>query len=245
MPPDGRVALVTGGAKRLGRAICLALAEAGVAIIMHYNTSGEAAGQLVEEIRKRGRSAWTLAGDLRNTHRCNELIAEASQLAGGLDLLINNASIFPDDRLTDARPETLEQCVAVHATAPLLLSRSLAGHCERGQIINLLDAKVHEYDDAHASYHLSKRMLLTLTRMLALELAPNIAVNAVAPGLILPPEGKDESYLDALADTNPLNTHGSEADITRAVLYLLTSPFVTGQVMYVDGGRHMKGHTYG
>jgi hypothetical protein len=244
-PLDGRIALVTGGAKRLGRATCLAMAEAGAAIIVHYNTSGEAATKLVDEIRRRGGEAWTLQGDLRDTHRCHDLIAEATQLAGGLDILINNASIFPADRIADARPETLEQCVAVHATAPLLLARSLASHCKCGQIVNMLDAKVHEYDDTHASYHLSKRMLLTLTRMLALELAPAITVNAVAPGLVLPPEGKDESYLDALADTNPMHTHGSEADITHAVLYLLTSRFVTGQIMYVDGGRHMKGHLYG
>lgn len=244
-PLDERIALVTGGAKRLGRATCLALADAGAAVIVHYNHSGEAALELVDRIRQSGGEAWTLQGDLRNTRRCTEMLAEAARLAGGLDILVNNASIFPAERITETRPDELEHCIAVHATAPLLLSRGLATHCQRGHIINVLDAKIHEYDDAHASYHLSKRMLLTLTRMLALELAPAIAVNAVAPGLVLPPEGKNESYLDALADTNPMHTHGSEADITQAMLYLLTSRFVTGQVMYVDGGRHMKGHTYG
>ncbi|NBB94693.1 MAG: SDR family oxidoreductase [Planctomycetes bacterium] len=244
-PLAGRTALITGAAKRLGRATALALAENGAAVIVHYNHSGPQATELAERIRRDGRSAWTIQGDLADTGRCLDIVAEAIDLAGGIDILINNASIFPADRITETRPADIERCVAVHATAPLLLSRTFARHAARGHIVNFLDAKMHEYDDAHASYHLSKRMLLTLTRMLAVELAPDIAVNAVAPGLVLPPEGKDESYLDTLADTNPLHTHGSADDIAHAVHYLLTSRFVTGQVMYVDGGRHMKGHTYG
>jgi hypothetical protein len=237
--------LVTGAARRLGRATALALAEAGAAVIVHHNTSGGEAAEVVDAIRAGGGAAWTLQGDLRDARRCVELVAKAADLAGGLDVLVNNASIFPADRITETRPADIERCVSVHVTAPLLLSRALASRCERGHIVNMLDAKIHEYDDAHASYHLSKRMLLTLTRMLALELAPAIAVNAVAPGLILPPKGKDAGYLDALADSNPMHTHGTPEDVARAVLYLVTSRFVTGQVMYVDGGRHMKGHTYG
>jgi len=134
--------------------------------------------------------------------------------------------------------------VQVHALAPLTLSRALAKQGRDGHIINMLDSRVTDYDRDHAAYHLSKRMLLTLTRMLAMELAPRIAVNGVAPGLILPPAGKDESYLRDLAHTNPMNRHGGVGDITDAVLYLLTSRFVTGQVMFVDGGRHMRGPLY-
>ena len=110
--------------------------------------------------------------------------------------------------------------------------------------MNLLDARVTAYDRQHASYHVSKRVLLTLTRMLAMELAPRIAVNAVAPGLILPPKGQDESYLQKLLDSNPLHRHGDPSDVTDAILFLVTSRFITGQILYVDGGYHMKGHLY-
>ena len=102
-----------------------------------------------------------------------------------------------------------------------------------------------DYDRAHAAYHLSKRMLFTLTRMMALEFAPQIRVNAVAPGLILPPPGQDASFLERMASTNPLGRHGDASDVADAVLFLTGAGFVTGQVIYVDGGRHMKGAVYG
>ena len=111
--------------------------------------------------------------------------------------------------------------------------------------MNLLDSRITDYDREHAAYHLSKRMLFALTRMLALELAPRTIVNAVAPGLILPPEGKDEDYLRRMAHTVPLNRHGDAGDIEQAVLFLLRCEFVTGQVIFVDGGRHMEGRVYG
>ncbi len=100
------------------------------------------------------------------------------------------------------------------------------------------------YDKEHASYHISKRVLVTLTRMLALELAPKIAVNAIAPGLILPPVGEDETYLRRWAHANPLNRWGEPKDIVDAMLFLLGSRFITGQILYIDGGYHMKGHMY-
>ncbi|NQV31372.1 MAG: SDR family oxidoreductase, partial [Phycisphaeraceae bacterium] len=130
---------------------------------------------------------------------------------------------------------------------PLALSRAFAaqGQLTSGHIINMLDSRVQDYYKLHVPYHLSKRSLLALTRMLAIELAPGVAVNAVAPGLILAPEGKGDEYLQALAHTNPLNRSGGPQDICEAVLFLLRSEFITGQIIYVDGGRHMKGHMYG
>jgi len=127
----------------------------------------------------------------------------------------------------------------------LQLSRALAAQGRSGQVLNLLDCRILSYDAEHAAYHLSKRMLFSLTRMLALELAPRLRVNAVAPGLILPPPGRDEAYLQALARTNPLQRHGGAGDVVRAALFLMQSGFVTGQVIYVDGGHHMTGRTYG
>jgi hypothetical protein len=126
----------------------------------------------------------------------------------------------------------------------LELCREFAKQVRGGAIVNFLDTRVLDYDREHMSYHLSKRALFTLTRAMALEFAPAIRVNAVAPGLVLPPAGKDQSYLDALVHTNPLQAHGSVEDVAAAVLFLVTSPFVTGQVIYVDGGRHMLGGVY-
>ena len=241
----GKTALVTGAARRLGRATALALAQAGADVVVHYSTRAAEAQSLADEIKTLGRKAWTIQADLRDASQAESLMEQALHQAGTVDILINNASIFPSDTVENLSPETLADAVAVHATAPLILSRRLAAQGRPGAIVNFLDSRVEDYDPAHASYHLSKRMLLALTRMLAVELAPRIAVNAVAPGLILPPEGQDESYLEKLAHTNPLQRHGNPQDITDAVLFLLRSEFVTGQVIFVDGGRHLKGNTHG
>ena len=163
-----------------------------------------------------------------------------------MDILVNNASAYPTDTVMDFSPEALLDSVRLHAAAPLVLARAMAARKpEAADVVNLLDSRMEDYDRQHASYHLGKRMLWTLTRMLALELAPAIKVNAVAPGLILPPEGKDETYLASLAHTNPLGRVGSLAEIVAAVRLLVESDFITGQVIYVDGGRHMKGCVYG
>jgi len=241
---EGATALVTGGAKRLGRAIALGLAAHGADVVVHYRRSEAQAATLLDEIRRMGRQAWAIAADLADDRQAERLIDRAVEVAGPLTILINNASIFHPGRITDASVDEILANMRVHAVAPLLLSRRFAAQGGAGHIINMLDSRVHDYDREHAAYHLSKRALLTLTRMLALELAPDVAVNGVAPGLILPPAGEDESYLQRLASTNPQNRYGGPEDIVDAVLYLLGSRFLTGQVVYVDGGRHMKGGVY-
>jgi NAD(P)-dependent dehydrogenase (short-subunit alcohol dehydrogenase family) len=129
----------------------------------------------------------------------------------------------------------------INAWAPLVLGRDFARVAGKGKIINLLDTRLCGYDFKHVSYILSKHSLYVLTRMMALEFAPGITVNAVSPGLILPPPGKDADYLLELARTLPLAMHGGPEDIVEAVLFLLRSDFITGQVINVDGGRHLKG----
>lgn len=241
----GKTALVTGAARRLGRATAMALARAGTDVVVHYHTHAAEARSLADEVAALGRRAWTIEADLRDAGQAESLMERALHQAGAVDILINNASIFPSDTILDLSPKTLADAVAVHATAPLILSRRLAAQGRPGAIVNFLDSRVEDFDPTHASYHLSKRMLLALTRMLAVELAPRIAVNAIAPGLILPPDGQDESYLQKLAHTNPLQRYGNPRDITDAVLFLLRSEFITGQVIFVDGGRHLKGKTHG
>lgn len=244
-PLEGRNALVTGAGRRLGAAMALTLARAGANVVVHYHRSGDEAARIVETISALGCRAWLLRADLERLEEADAVVARALQLAGRLDILINNAAIFPAGTLADMTADTLAHNVNVNALAPFLIGRRFCAQGVPGVIVNLLDARMVDYDREHASYHVSKRMLFTLTRMMALEFAPQVRVNAVAPGLILPPEGHGEDYLERLAHTNPLNRHGSANDVAEAALYLVRGEFVTGQVLFVDGGRHLRGNMYG
>jgi pteridine reductase len=243
-PLKGKTAFVTGAAKRLGKAVALALAGQGCNVVVHFNRSSLHADTLCDEIRQAGVSVWPVQCDFSNPVDVESVFQTVLSQAGPVDILINNASVFHEDTLQQATSQSICDNLQIHAVAPLVLARAMARQGRPGHIINMLDTRVTVYDRLHVSYHISKRVLLTLTRMLAVELAPNIAVNAVAPGLILPPEGKDESYLENLSSTNPLNRHGDPSDVVEAILFLLRSRFITGQVIYVDGGYHMKGHMY-
>jgi len=243
--PAGKVALVTGAAKRLGRATALALARQGVQVVVHYRTSLREAETTAADIRRLGVQAWTLAADLSSPAEAEALFERAAQAAGPIDFLINNAAIFPQGLLDGLTPEDLQANVNVNAWAPFVIARRLAAQRRRGVIVNFLDARITDYEREHAAYHLSKRMLFTLTRMMAVEFAPDIRVNAIAPGLILAPEGKDMSHLESLASTDPLKRHGSVEDVTEAVGFLLRSDYITGQVIFIDGGHHLKGSLYG
>ena len=242
---SGKIALVTGAARRLGRATALALAHEGASVVLHSRTSTNAAEELTDSILGLGVKAWTLTADLAEPGAPESLVERAMAVAGPLDFLINNASAFPEDRLNEVTIENIHASVDLNALAPFLAARRFAKQGREGAIVNFLDARIVDYDREHVAYHLSKRMLFELTRMMALEFAPAIRVNAVAPGLILPPAGKDEDYLASLAHTNPLNRYGAVDDVTSAVLFLLQSPFITGEVIFVDGGRHLRGNTYG
>jgi len=241
----GKSALVTGAGKRIGRAVALALAEHGANVVVHFGASKDAAEDTAQTIRIMGREAWTVHADLADEAASRVMLQQAIALPDGLDILVNSASIFPESELKSFTYAELDESIRINAWAPMTLSRAFAAQKRRGHIVNFLDTRILDFDARHVAYHLSKRMLFSLTRMMAKDFAPDIQVNAVAPGLVLPPPGKDESYLESLKHTNPLNRYGSLEDITRAVLFLAGSDFVTGQVIYVDGGRHMDGSFYG
>lgn len=242
----GRVALVTGAGKRIGRAVAIALAEEGVHVVVHDRRALEREAEKVcGEVVECGAKSWRLLADLERPEEYEPLIAQALKAAGSLDILINNASIFLPGTLMDVGFGDVTRHLHVNAWAPFVLSREFARLAHGGKIINLLDTRITGYDRSHVAYVLSKRMLSVLTTMCALEFAPGFTVNAVAPGLILPPAGKDESYLDGLAEAVPLRKHGGPGDIAAAVLYLLKSDFVTGQIIYVDGGKHLGEEQHG
>lgn len=236
----GRTALVTGAARRLGRHIALALAAQGVNVAAHYHSSAAEAESLLVELESAGVRAWALRADFEKPTEYKGLIDQALALCGSLDILVNSASIFPAGRLDETVFDDVVKNIRVNAWAPFELCRSFARACGKGAVVNVLDTRVRGFDFDHAAYILSKHMLDSLTAMAALEYAPGLRVNAVAPGLILPPPGKDDGHLEGMAASLPLKRRGHPHDVAEAVVFLLRSEFITGQVIYVDGGRHVR-----
>ncbi len=243
--PKPSTALVTGAAHRLGRATALALAQDHISVIAHYHRSADEAHALVAQIREAGGRANAVAADLAQPEQAEQLFAQATALAGPIDVLVNNASVFFENQLTDFSYGALDRDIRVNAWSPLVLARCFAAQQESGSVVNFLDSRITGPDDQHAAYHLSKRMLFTLTKLLAVELAPGVRVNAVAPGLVLPPRGKGAEFLEQQRHANPLRRIGSVDGVIDAVRFLLRSDFVTGQVIFIDGGRHLLGSMYG
>ena len=241
----GKTALVTGAAKRIGHEIALALAEEGANVLLHYRTSAEEASELQRELTGRGVKSWLVKADFENPSEYGTLVERSRRAAGGLDVLVNSAAVFPPSTVQGVKLEDLLGVLQVNAWAPFVLSREFARSVGRGKIVNLLDTRITGCDWSHVAYILSKKMLAELTRMIAIEFAPDITVNAVAPGLILPPPGADQSHLDRLARALPRKRHGAPGDVAEAVIYLLKSDFVTGQVINVDGGRHLMEYNHG
>ncbi|MGQ0535104.1 MAG: SDR family oxidoreductase [Methanobacteriota archaeon] len=251
MSPDARArnplarqtALVTGGARRIGRAIALALSEAGADVVVHYKDSKEEAAALVEEIRARGHDASVVQADLASPHGPEALFEEALRLVRSpIRILVNNASVFPAGGLPDVDLGSLEATLRINAWSPLFLSRAFARRGGPGVVVNLLDTRVAHVDPARVAYQISKDALARITKLLAVEFSPRVRVNAVAPGAILPPEGAGPDHLRRLARTLPLRKHGDPSDVADAVLFLVRSRFVTGQTLFVDGGEHVRGH---
>jgi hypothetical protein len=237
---EGKTALITGAGKRIGRALAIALAEEGVQIVAHDRKALEQeTSKVCREVNDCGARSWKVLADLERPEEYEDLVARAIREAGTLDILINNASIFTPGGLASLTFEDVVKQIQVNAWAPFALSREFSRRVPRGKIVNLLDTRVAGYERTHAAYLLSKKMLATFTRMCALEFAPGITVNAVAPGAILPPSGKGQEYLQELAQLLPLKRHGGPQDIVDAVIYLVGSDFVTGQILYVDGGNHL------
>ncbi len=246
MSTNGKTALITGSARRIGRACALKLAREGMDILIHYNTSRDEADELARSIRMHGRNAWLIQADLSRPGSAEELMKEALKKCGGIDILVNSASIFSPGKWQSSDWNDFEENFRINAFSPFVLSREFACQKDHGEcIINFLDSTITENGSDHMAYHLSKRALLTITRLLSSELAPKIRVNAIAPGLILPPPGETEEYLKARVDTNLLRKTGSLEDITESLLFLIRNEFMTGQILFVDGGRHLKGSFYG
>jgi NAD(P)-dependent dehydrogenase (short-subunit alcohol dehydrogenase family) len=240
---SGKIAIVTGGAVRLGRAISLALAEEGVRVVVHYHASADEAERTVAEIRACGADAVTVQADFTDPVPAARTVIEAAvSHFGRADILVNSAAIFADASFATTTEEEWDQHVAINLKAPFFLCQAFAQRLERGQrahIVNIADHRATRPGTDHPAYTVTKAGLVTLTKILARELAPNVQVNAIVPGAILPPPGADGGYLDRLAETIPLRRTGSPADITDALRLLLRSDFITGETLHVTGGEQL------
>ncbi len=241
----GKTALITGAAKRLGRATALTLAEQGINTVIHYNNSAQRADETVQLSKDKGVLSAKIQYDFSDTDGINKLIQEAVNITGNLDYIINSASVYPVDNLESLSYERLTRTINLNGFAPFILAREFMNICNTGSIINFLDARMTDYEPKHISYQLSKQMLFNLTRMMSLEFAPQIRVNAVAPGIIIPDKNLDKKMIENLKAGNPLNRIGNLEEVTSTVLFLLQNEFITGQVIYVDGGRNLRGNVYG
>ena len=239
----GKMALVTGGAVRIGRAIVQGLAQRGAGVVIHCRTSHDEAQWLARSIVEGGGKAFVVDGDLGDEAGAAAVFEAASERAGPLDILVNNASVFHKTAFIDADASTYEREWRVNAVAPLLLSRRFATQVMaregEGCIVNLLDRRIATHEAGCLPYLLSKKILEEFTYSGALELAPRIRVNAVAPGAVLPPPGVGQDGFHDLAGAAPLAHACTPAEVADAVAFLVTAESMTGQVLFVDGGQHL------
>ncbi len=242
MDLEGRVALVTGGAVRLGKALALALAREGVRLAVHYNASAGPAEETVAEIRALGSDALAIRADLSRPGQASSVIERAATHFGVVDILVNSAAIYEPSDAANTTEEGWERHFAINLKAPFFLSQAFATYVGKerpAHIVSIADWRGVRPDTEYLAYSLTKAGILAMTKGLALALAPNIQVNAIAPGAILPPPGNGQDYLRQLAGEIPLQRVGSPAEITKALIYLLGSDFVTGQTIFVTGGQHL------
>ncbi len=261
MDPAGRVALVTGGGRRIGRAIALALSTAGARMAVHFNASADEARRTVDEIRSAGMDAEGFQADLRVPGSPAALMRAVRRRFDALHILVNSAAVMVRTPLDEVTTEAWDDMFALNLRAPFFCaveaSRAMRAPkgtssgepppvnqekapLERGVIINIADLAGLESWGAYIPHGISKAGVLHMTRSLARVLAPDIRVNAIAPGTVLLPDDWDAEAAARLERTTPLRRHGSPDDVTEAVLYLVRASYVTGETLIVDGGRHVR-----
>ncbi|MGL4768442.1 MAG: SDR family oxidoreductase [Formosimonas sp.] len=248
MNPQGflpQTALVTGGARRMGRVLCEALARAGFDVAVHYGRSADEALEVAAHLRTLGVRAVALQADLSDEAQTGPLLAQAQAALGPIGVLVNNASLFEYDALTQAAPLDLslfEQHWRANTFAPLLLTQQLAqqlGEAQVGVVVNILDQKLHNPNPDFLSYTLSKAALAHATVLAAQALAPRVRVMAIAPGLSLP-SGEQTAADFAAAHAQTILERGSTPDdVAQALLYIIGAPSMTGTTLMVDGGQHL------
>jgi NAD(P)-dependent dehydrogenase (short-subunit alcohol dehydrogenase family) len=238
-----KTALVTGGAKRIGRAIVRDLAADGFAVAIHCNRSVDEGAALAEEIQRAGGKATMVAADLTDMSAAATLFDRVTAELGPLGLLVNSASIFTDDSPVDLDMAVLDRHFDIHLRAPVLLAGRLAAALPddaEGLVVNIIDQRVWKLTPRYFSYTLSKAALWTATQTLAQALAPRVRVNAIGPGPTLQSVHQTQSDFAAEATATPLSRGPTLDEITAAVRFILATPSMTGQMIALDGGQHLS-----
>ncbi len=238
----GRVALVTGGARRIGRAICLALARVGWDVAVHHNRSSEEAHALVEEVHALGRRASALGFDLGAAGAVDGLMDACEHALGPLHAVVNSASRFSHDTIDSFELAEFEQHMRLNVAVPVQLARALHARLAegvQGVVVNLLDQKLWNPNPDFLSYTLSKSALEAATGLLARALAPRVRVVGVAPGLTLPAPGQGDAQFVQAHRATPLGRASTPDDVARAVVFLAGAQAITGTTLLVDGGQHL------
>ncbi|MCA9080625.1 MAG: SDR family oxidoreductase [Planctomycetaceae bacterium] len=245
--PLPKTALVTGGAIRIGRSIALELARNGIDVAIHYANSAAAAEETLAELRTLGVQAVAIPADFNSPVTAAEsLIANARSALGPLDLLVNSAAIFEAATLTTTTEANWDRHLDINLKAPFFLTKAFAAQLKTSMasVINIVDWRGSVPVPGHAAYTIAKAALIAQTQLLAQELGPRIRVNGIAPGAILPAPNTSQEAFAARGARNPLHRIGEPADIARAVLFLLQSPFVTGEILHITGGEHLAPGTH-
>ncbi len=237
---SNNAALVTGGAKRIGREICLRLADMGYDIVLTYLSSQIEAEGLASEIQSMGRKCAIKRCDLTLSEDVPALMEDVFQEFPQLNLVVNNASLFERCNFADTTLSDIDRNFALHLKTPFIIAQEFAKRVQQGQIINILDTRITKKRTAYFAYLLAKKSLADFTLLAASELAPGIRVNGIAPGLILPPDGEDSTYLDRLATKIPAQQKGSVANIVDTLEFLVKNTYITGQIIFNDGGEHLS-----
>lgn len=240
----GRVALVTGGGRRVGRALALALAGRGAALAVHYNETEAGAREVVDAIKKSGGTAQAFPADLTDSALAEGLPEQVVRALGALDILVNSAAVMIRTPFGEVNVETWDEMFALNLRAPFLLSQAAAPHLKRarggGAIINIADLAAFETWPAYIPHGLTKSGVVHMTKALARVLAPEIRVNGIAPGTVLLPDQWSEKDAAHLNETTPLKREGTPEDVAAAMLFLLDADYITGETIIVDGGRHIR-----
>ncbi len=238
----GKSALVTGGARRVGKAIALALAERGADIVIHYNTGTREAAETAGEIAALGVRVALLQRDLSDVELAQRLPDAAAREFGRLDIVVNSAATMMRTPVGEVTPADWDAMFALNLRAPFFIAQAAAPflRVSNGVVINIADLAAYETWPAYVPHGMTKAGVVQMTRALAKALAPEVRVNAVAPGAVLLPDDWASEPAERLVATTPLRRLGTAADVAQAVVYLCEATYVTGEVIIVDGGRHIR-----
>jgi NAD(P)-dependent dehydrogenase (short-subunit alcohol dehydrogenase family) len=238
-----KTAFITGASKRIGKAVAEFLAQQGWNVIIHFNASDKFAAELSESLKVKfpEQDFNIVKANLGDMNEVTGLIPELVENLGIFDMLVNNASVFDSGYFIETDLELFDNQMNVNLKAPFFLMRDFAKYCKTGNIINFVDTRITSNKSDFTAYSLSKKGLWEITKMAALEFAPDIRVNAIAPGVTLPPDDKDSNYLENLAKNIPMKKPGGLEPILNSVSYILNNNHLTGQLLFADGGENL-GH---